>query len=129
MSKLNVALMIGAVVLVAGASDAQAAQVHLSLFDLFGMGTPHVLVTDPGRHAPVLDFGDQGNGNKKVYLAPKVGPDNSRPIEVYSTTYVDINCDWSKNNADNSDSGDWQQTTQAQYTPLWTMTTVTNYIP
>jgi len=127
MSRLNIALVIGAVIVVAGASDAQAAKVRLPLLDLFGVGTPHVLVLDPGRHAPVVDFGDQGNGNKKPWLAPAVAPDDSRS-NPWSTDYAD-NGDWSPNGTDKTDSGDWQQTTQAQDTPQWTMTTVTNPNP
>jgi len=127
MSRLNIALVIGAVILVAGASDAQAARIRLPLLDLFGLGTPHVLVLDPGRHAPPVDFGDQGNGNKKLYVAPVVAPDDSRP-NPWSENYAD-NGDWSPNGTDKTDSGDWQQTTQAQDTPQWTMTTVTNPNP
>jgi len=95
--------------------------------DLFGLGTPHVLVLDPGRHAPPVDFGDQGNGNKKLYLSPVVAPDDSRP-NPWSENYAD-NGDWSPNGTDKTDSGDWQQTTQAQDTPKWTMQTVTNNNP
>jgi hypothetical protein len=133
--------VIGAVVLVAGASDAQAAKVRLPLFDLFGLGTPHVLVLDGGRNAVQLDGQGNGNGNQKIQLAPKVGPDDSRPVPWTSVNYAD-NGDWSpKGNGhtdtgdqtpqgtDQTDTGDWQQTPEQQDTPEWTMTTVTNNNP
>ena len=138
MSRLNVALVIGAVLLVAGASDAQAAKVHLPLFDLFGLGTPHVLVLDGGRNAVQLD--GQGNGNKKIQLAPKVGPDDSRPVPWTSVNYADNDDwspkgndhtdtgDWSPKGTDQTDPGDWQQAPADQDTQ-WTMTTVTNNNP
>jgi len=125
MSKLNVALVIGAVLLVAGASDAQAAKVRLPLFDLFGLGTPHVLVLDGGRNAVQLD--GQGNGNKKLYLAPVIAPDDSRN-NPWSENQADKG-DWSPQGTDETDSGDWQQTPESQDPTQWTMTTVTNNNP
>ena len=127
MSRLNVALVIGALILMAGASDAQAARIRLPLFDLFGVGTPHVLVLDPGRNAPVVDFGDQGNGNGNGNK-PSIAPDDSRSLPDWTTHYAD-NGDWSANGSDKPDTGDWQQTTVSQDTPQWTMQTVTRDDP
>lgn len=138
MSKLNVALVIGAVLLVAGASDAQAAKIRFPFLS-FGLGTPHVLVLDDGRHAVELDGQGNGNGNKPQ-LAPKVGPDDSRPIPWTSVNYADNGDwspkgtdqtdtgDWSPKGTDQTDTGDWQQTPADQDTQ-WTMTTVTNNNP
>ena len=117
MSKLNAALLIGALLMVAGASDAQAAKIKYPLWDfgkIFGVGTPDQM-QDPDKRIPAIDLngddsGDGGNGDgKKPPITIGEKPDG----------------DWSTEQADNPNDGEWHEETATQHPPQWTVQTAT----
>jgi hypothetical protein len=118
MSRLKTALVIGAALLVVGASGAQAAKLHFPLWNvglIGGLGTPSTLVLDPDRRISAIDLsGDPDGDGKKAPITPGVKPSGN---------------DWKTQYIDNPDGGEWQQSTASQDAPQWTMQTATRDDP
>ena len=122
MSRLQAALVLGTVLLVTGASHAQAANTHsphwkFGLID--GLGIPLILV-DSDYRIPAIDLNGDGEGPPKK----PSGPDWKTQFEENSSN----GDNWSSNEADNPD-GQWQQNTTSKDTPKWTTQTVTRDDP
>jgi len=113
MSKLSAALVIGAL-LAAGASDAQAAKVKYPLWDfgkIFGVGTPDQM-QDPDKRIPAIDLNDDNGG----------GNDGKKPPIIIGEK---SDGDWSTEQADNPNHGQWHEETGSPDTPTWIVQTAT----
>ena len=118
MSKLNAALLIGALVLVTGASDAQAAKIKYPLWDfgkIFGVGTPDQILQPPSR-IPAIDLGGDHSGD-----GGGDGDGKKPPITIGERP----DGDWSTEQADNPSDGEWHTETGSPDEPQWTVQTAT----
>lgn len=122
MTRLKAALMCGIVLVMAGAGDAQAANMHFPLWNfglIDGLGDAPTLVLHADVRIPAIDLSDDQDGSGKPPVKPS-GPDWKTQYEE-NTTNGD---NWSSNQVDEPD-GEWHQTTVSQDPPQWTTQTAT----
>ena len=117
MSRLKAALVIGAALMLAGAGDAQAAKIRFPLWNfglVDGLGVPDRML-DPDRRIPAIDLSgdDDGNGGN--------GDGKKPPITIGEKPTGD----WSTEQADNPNEGEWHAETGLPDTPMWTVQTAT----